>query len=329
MRGSRIPHPPGGRMVKVWRWAVDAVGRSAATVLGELEWRDRLKDEPSQPVATRAELVSSLEGFVSRNHVDEALHTLVRLGWVQRHERTTLGERNLRTWHEFSLNTDAIAEFLMSPNGGAGSLEFPGSPFGDAGHPQPGTGTGTGTGMPSVDVDYNYHHCVVVGLAAQHGPEISRVALQAGLGDDDRQRLADALAGALALQKGDRRRPGNVARWLQATATALAKGDFVENDAYFAGREARRAHNAADPAAVVRERESQERRLSVSVATVDKAPSTVDSLIGARVRNRETGEIVIVTGCGAKVGSKHIFVTDIAKAIKAGQLELVHDPVAA
>ena len=67
----------------------------------------------------------------------------------------------------------------------------------------------------------------------------------------------------------------------------------------------------------------------MSVATVDKAPSTVDSLIGARVRNRETGEIVIVTGCGAKVGSKHIFVTDIAKAIKAGQLELVHDPVAA
>lgn len=144
MRGSRIPHPPGGRLVKVWRWAVDAVGRSAATVLAELEWRDRLHDEPGRPVATRAELVSSLEGFVSRNHVDEALHTLVGLGWVRRHERTTLGERNLRTWHEFSLDADAVAKFLT----GDPENEKPASLNGDSGNSETGTEPGTGLGIP-------------------------------------------------------------------------------------------------------------------------------------------------------------------------------------
>jgi hypothetical protein len=112
MRGSRIPHPVGGRLVKVWRWAVDAVGKDAATLLGELEWRDRTHDQAKQPLATRAELIASLDGFMSVKKLDKSIEILADNGWIVVLKRQTLGERNIRHWHEYSLDAQKIADFL-------------------------------------------------------------------------------------------------------------------------------------------------------------------------------------------------------------------------
>lgn len=281
MRGSRIPHPAGGRHVKVWRWAVEAVGKEAATVLGEIEWRDRVREEPGQPVATRSELIAALEGFVSRNKVDDSLDLLRKLDWVRRHECSTLGERNLRTWLEFSLNAEAITEFLRAPpvspvgeTGVPGGTESPISPVGDPGIPPLGTEAGTEVGTPSNSEPQPSpppSDVVVVRLAKSHAAALRGAAAAAKLSPSDVQRLADALAGALELPAGDRRRPGNVLKWLNGTAAAIAAGDFVEGNAFLAGRAARQAVQAADPVRAAADAAEHQRRLEESASQIRRA----------------------------------------------------------
>lgn len=65
-RLSRIPHPAGSRYLQIHAWVVRAVGRDAAAVLAEIEFRDRCQ-QSCIPVATRADLIASLQGLVGRN----------------------------------------------------------------------------------------------------------------------------------------------------------------------------------------------------------------------------------------------------------------------
>lgn len=274
MRGSRIPHPPGGRHIKIWRWAVQAVGREAAAVLGEIEWRDRCKDEAGVPVATRAGLIGALEGFVSRNGVDAALRLLVELGWLKKHERTTPGERNLRTWHEFSLDAAAIALFLASPFGDAGDPgldEIPASLAGDAGVPRSGTKAGAGAGTPSLCRQLLTPHgggVVLVGQAEKHRGLLLGMAAAVGLNAGQSQMLGDALSGVLSLPPEDGRRPKSLPKWLPTVAKAIASGDFVAGDAYLSGRAARQALQAADPALAAAEAAGKRKQLAASADVV-------------------------------------------------------------
>lgn len=146
-RLSRIPHPPGDIFIQLHRWAIRAVGRDAAALLGHLDFLDRAQDAPGRPLATRAKLIADLEGLVSRNGVDASLRSLVELGWVRRHEQMEPGERNLKTWLEFSLHIENLETFLKNP--GPLNQGSPGSPNGEAGDSKLGTGAGSGLGTKS------------------------------------------------------------------------------------------------------------------------------------------------------------------------------------
>ncbi len=113
---SRIPHPKGSRFVMLHEWAVRAVGRDAAAVLAEIDFRDRSKNGPGLPVATRFDLIAALQGIVGRDAIDKSLKRLEELEWVRRTKRSipTRNHTNLKTHLEFALNVEAIAAFLNS-----------------------------------------------------------------------------------------------------------------------------------------------------------------------------------------------------------------------
>lgn len=72
-RDSRIPHPAGGRFLQLHRWAVDALGKNGAAVLGTVDFLDRAAPRAGMAVASRTELIAELAGFVGRDAVDAAL----------------------------------------------------------------------------------------------------------------------------------------------------------------------------------------------------------------------------------------------------------------
>lgn len=109
---SRIPHPPGSRFLVLHLWAVKAIGKAAAAVLADMDFLDRV--HPGTPVANRKRLVADLDGLVGRDAVDDAISQLVELGWIIRHERVELGRSNLQTFVDYSLNVEAITNFLAS-----------------------------------------------------------------------------------------------------------------------------------------------------------------------------------------------------------------------
>jgi len=143
-RTSRLPHPPGGHFVIAHAWAVKAVGKNAALVLGELDFLDRAQPLPGQPLTTRAGLIDALQGLVGRNAVDEAVKTLVGLGWVVLIERQTVGS-NIRTWHEFALNAQAVSEWIENRESRRPDLGKAGVP--ESG-PEPGPKPGPESGRP-------------------------------------------------------------------------------------------------------------------------------------------------------------------------------------
>lgn len=112
LRVSRIPHPPGSRIFLIQQWALRSIGFAAATVLGVLDYLDRMQTNSGQFVCSRARLIADLEGLLGKNRVDEALALLTELGWVERHEETILGPRNLQTRHQYALCAEAIASYL-------------------------------------------------------------------------------------------------------------------------------------------------------------------------------------------------------------------------
>lgn len=119
-RDSRIPHPE-HNWVKGHRWVAREFGRAVAFVLGEIEFLDRAQPEAGRRVATRAQLVAALEGFIGRDAVDEAIRILAEeLGWIRVHEVCRQGT-NLTSHHEFSLDADAIEKWLV----GRGLSRFP------------------------------------------------------------------------------------------------------------------------------------------------------------------------------------------------------------
>jgi len=121
-RDSRIPHPPGGRFYQIHAWAIEAVGRAAATVLAEIDFLDRAQDRPGLPVATRARVVADLTGFAGEKSVDEALALLVERKWIVRHTVSEMGPRNLLTHHQYSLHADAVADYLQAAIPGVANL---------------------------------------------------------------------------------------------------------------------------------------------------------------------------------------------------------------
>lgn len=153
MRDSRIPHPLGGRFVQLHVWAVEAVGFSAAAVLGLLDYLDRRADRPGEMLATRARVIADLQGVVGRNSVDRALDDLAARGWVELHEITATGA-NITTTYWYSLHADAVAQHLRD--------------CGKAGVPNPGRRKsrnrdrnrdrgGDADQLPDVDIDVQQH----------------------------------------------------------------------------------------------------------------------------------------------------------------------------
>ena len=117
-RTSRIPHPTGGTFIQFYSWAVRAAGRDAAAIIGLLDFLDRARESKNEILASRARILADLEGIVSRYAVDKALGELEARSWICRHEREIFGGRNISKVHEYSLNTDKLAEFIENQNVG-------------------------------------------------------------------------------------------------------------------------------------------------------------------------------------------------------------------
>ena len=112
IRESRIPHPPGSQVIIAHKWIAAALGKAAAMIMGHLDYLDRVKGGEGEPLATRAGLIAALEGFVGKNAIDENLKTLVEIGWVVLIEQKSFGDNNLRQWHEYAIDVDAIGAWL-------------------------------------------------------------------------------------------------------------------------------------------------------------------------------------------------------------------------
>lgn len=113
-RESRIQHPPGELFVTGHRWVARQEGLAVALVLGAIDFLDRPRGSPGEPVATRTRLQADLEGFVGRDAIDKALRRLVTLGWVKRHERRELGQANLIQIVEYSLVAAAVLPGVLN-----------------------------------------------------------------------------------------------------------------------------------------------------------------------------------------------------------------------
>ena len=137
MRDSRIEHPRGGSYIQVHRWAVKAIGKSAATILGQFDFLDRA----DQKLVSRARIIADLEGFVGKNVIDADLKLLEKMKWITCHEKRLMGPRNLQISLEFSLNVAVINNFLKgAPEPDTESDSSPESEF----------GTGEKNGNPGV-----------------------------------------------------------------------------------------------------------------------------------------------------------------------------------
>jgi hypothetical protein len=127
-RTSRIRHPSGGRFIQLHAWAVGAVGRDGAAVLGLMDFLDRAQDQPGRPLASRSRIIADLQGLVGRNSIDGALARLVDLDWLRLHVDTRVKQRNLSTTHYYSLNAAAVTEYVVKYVSGSPA-------FGKAGFP--------------------------------------------------------------------------------------------------------------------------------------------------------------------------------------------------
>lgn len=132
-RTSRIRHPSGGRFIQLHAWAVGAVGRDGAAVLGLMDFLDRAQDQPGRPLASRSRIIADLQGLVGRNAIDGALARLVDLNWLRLHVDTRVKQRNLSTTHYYSLNTAAVTEYVVkyvsgSPDFGKAGFPISGGP---------------------------------------------------------------------------------------------------------------------------------------------------------------------------------------------------------
>lgn len=179
----------------------------------------------------------------------------------------------------FRLNFDCLLECLCSEYGQENPVVAEGGKFPDrtAENPEPRGGKRPAelrkkpVHWTKTTSDTTTCAPVVVGGAAKFCSEIRLAASAAGLTTCDAQRLADALAGALALPHGDKGRPGNVPRWLAATAAALTNGDFVEGAAFHSGKASRQSLCAGSPS--IDDIEHQ-LRLAASAAAVQRQIGT-------------------------------------------------------
>ena len=137
-RTSRIRHPSGGRFIQLHAWAVGAVGRDGAALLGLMDFLDRAQDQPGRPLASRSRIIADLQGLVGRNAIDGALARLVDLDWLRFHVDTRVKQRNLSTTHYYSLNAAAVTEYVVkhvsgSPDFGKTGFPISGGPESPAG----------------------------------------------------------------------------------------------------------------------------------------------------------------------------------------------------
>lgn len=169
-RDSKIPHPAGGIFLQIHHWALRAVGRDAAAILGHLDFLDRPHEHEGMILASRARLLADLEGFVSRCALDKALADLEEIGWIQRHKREIFSGRNLSTIHEFSLCSSKIAEFLKPQNADVLNLERRRSDFGTDSR----TDDRTDRGTPSIEKKKNKKEAALKcgDESVQHGVEV-------------------------------------------------------------------------------------------------------------------------------------------------------------
>ena len=114
IRESRIPHPAGARVIISHKWIANIFGKTAAMLVGHLDYLDRARDGVDEPLASRAELLAALEGFAGRDAVDAGLKLLTEAGWVLLIECQQDGGSNLRKWHEYALNIAEIENYLQT-----------------------------------------------------------------------------------------------------------------------------------------------------------------------------------------------------------------------
>lgn len=225
MRDSRLPHPRGGRFVQLHAWAVQAVGHSAAAILGLLDFLDRAQERPGQLVAARARIIADLEGVVGHGAIDDALARLTELGWVRRQEKRIENNIGARSW--YSLDAAAVARYLSSHGI---SLEIPVVPKSGQRSPDFGTETGTpstrekecsaATGA-SRDKTWFERPSGITGWTAA---DVAKAELMEA--ETPMEELRDAVARCSA--RGVEPYPGRVARELRGArkrAATLARGE--------------------------------------------------------------------------------------------------------
>jgi len=111
-RVSRIQHQPGSRFIALHAWAVREFGVAGAAVIGLLDFLDRAHEKANQPTASRQRVVAELEFIVGRDQVDRALRTLVEVGAINVHKKTTAGAKNLVTRVEYSINSGTLNKII-------------------------------------------------------------------------------------------------------------------------------------------------------------------------------------------------------------------------
>lgn len=110
MGSSRLPQIKGSHFVQIHSWAVATVGLAGAAVIGELDLRDRNQKRPCQCVATRIDLIASLQGVVGRDAIDYALRKLEKIGWIIKVVKQL--NRNPAEKFHFVLNAKIINEYF-------------------------------------------------------------------------------------------------------------------------------------------------------------------------------------------------------------------------
>ena len=126
MRTSRIPRPPGSKYLIIHHYLVKQFGFAAAAVIGLLDFLDRAKPRPGMPLASRARIISELEGIVGKNAVDQALKTLADAGVIKKIKSVAPGQKNPVLSVEYSLCPEAFSPARDSRNRESRGVPDPG-----------------------------------------------------------------------------------------------------------------------------------------------------------------------------------------------------------
>jgi hypothetical protein len=243
---SRILTKPRDRYLKIYQWAVDYLGYSAAAVISQLDFYDRAEPKPGLPVATRARLIADLEGLVGQKKIDDSLKLLVRIGWIGEMIEVEHRPKNITSTKKFYLKADAVNDWR---SGISSDLPEPSTDTTESQNCNPRNCNSAGSfAKPLYTVNESKAEVVAATAASAFkvsaGPHPKTAAALIELAVENHQvnkksdaaksqkTIKQALAAAKALQDSEAaavvQQVSDAGGWLTDAATALAKAAAAE-----------------------------------------------------------------------------------------------------